>query len=351
MGTRLSMFVAAGLSVGLLAACSSGGDTATTATESSETESAVAEVEEVEEVDTAAVADDKCVVAMSFGGLDITVWVYMLEVMEPIMKEEGCEFLTHDPAWDLQKQITDWQAWGNRGDLDAVMSWPVQKDAVIPVTAELKEKGAQVIGYAMEWEGVTCSQTFAGYESGVKLVEEALPWMKEKYGDKPFKAGVLAYRESDLNRDRTDAIIAIMAKEMPNAEVFEVVGLSREEGYNGTKAQLVAHPDTQVWFSVSNDQMHGAYQAILDNGVAVDDPDWQLNVIDAVDETLDMISVPDSIVRTGITYDMALIGKNNAKLLIEVARTGTCESIVTETERVTPDNIKKFYTPERQADM
>lgn len=349
-GTRLGLFVAAGLSVGLLAACSSAGDTATTATETSEANSSVAEVETAE-VETAAGVDEDCVVAMSFGGLDITVWVYMLEVMEPIMQEEGCEFLTHDPAWDLQKQITDWQAWGNRGDLDAVMSWPVQKDAVVPVTAELKEKGAQVIGYAMEWEGVTCSQTFGGYESGVKLVTEALPWMKEKYGDAPFKAGVLAYRESDLNRERTEAIIETMAKEMPNAEVFEVPGLSREEGYNGTKAQLVAHPDTQVWFSVSNDQMHGAYQAILDNGVAVDDPDWQLNVIDATDETLDMISVPNSIMRTGITYDMAEIGRNNAKLLIEVARTGTCESIVTKTERITPENIKNYYTPERQAEM
>ena len=129
------MFVAAGLSVGLLAACSSGGDTATTATEASEADSSVAEVETAE-VETAAGVDENCVVAMSFGGLDITVWVYMLEVMEPIMQEEGCEFLTHDPAWDLQKQITDWQAWGNRGDLDAVMSWPVQKDAVVPVTAE-----------------------------------------------------------------------------------------------------------------------------------------------------------------------------------------------------------------------
>jgi ABC-type sugar transport system substrate-binding protein len=345
--TRLGTFVAAGLAVGLLAACSSDGDTATTETVASE----VTADPSVTTAEVGAGVDDKCVVAMSFGGLDITVWVYMLEVMEPIMKEEGCEFLTHDPAWDLQKQITDWQAWGNRGDLDAIMSWPVQKDAVIPVTAELKDKGAQLIGYAMEWDGVTCSQTFGGYESGVKLVEESLPWMKEKYGDEPFKAAVLAYRESDLNRERTDAIIETMAKEMPNAEVFEVTGLSREEGYNGAKAQLTAHPDTQVWFSVSNDQMHGAYQAILDNGVAVDDPDWQLNVIDAVDETLDMLSIPDSIVRTGVTLDMAQIGRNNAKLLIDVARTGTCESIVLDTERVTPENIKQFYTPERQAEM
>lgn len=344
MRSHIKVIAAAGLAVGLLAACGggdSGSDGGATAGDGTDTVAS----------ETASGSDDSCVVAMSFGGLDITVWVDMLDVMAPIMEEEGCEFLQHDPQWDLQKQISDWQAWANRGDLDAIMSWPVQKDAVIPVTQEVIDKGVKVIGYAMEWDGITCSQTFGGYQSGQRVVQEALPWMQEKYGDEPFKAAVLAYRESDLNRERTEAILATMAELMPNAEVFEVPALSREEGYNATKAQLTAHPDTQVWFSVSNDSMHGAYQAILDNGVAKDDPNWQLNPIDASDETLDMLAVPNSIVRTVVTYDIAQIGRNNAKLLIDVARTGTCENIEMEVERVTPENIKEFYSPARQAEM
>ena len=351
-GVRVA--VVSGIAVVLLAACGGGNssseETAAQSTETTEEGSTPAETDVVE-ADAAGGEDDECVVAMSFGGLDITVWVDMLDVMEQVMADEGCEFLTHDPQWDLQKQITDWEAWANRGDLDAIMSWPVQKDAVIPVTEKVKEQGVQVIGYAMEWDGVTCSQTFGGYRSGEQLVEEALPWLQEKYGDEPFKAAVLAYRESDLNRERTEAILATMAELMPNAEMFEVPALSREEGYNGAKAQLTAHPDTQVWFAVSNDMMHGAYQAILDSGVAPDDPDWQLNVIDVSDETVDMIAVPNSIIRTATSYDIPQIGRNNAKLLIDVARTGTCENIVMEATRITPENINSFYTPARQAEM
>ena len=142
-----------------------------------------------------------------------------------------------------------------------------------------------------------------------------------------------------------------MEKEMPNAELFEVPALAREEGYEGAKAQLIAHPDTQVWFAVSNDMMHGAYQAIIDNGVAKDDPNWQLNVIDVSDETVDMLAIENSILRTATSYDIPQIGRNNAKLLIDVARTGTCESIVMEATRITPENINSFYTPARRAEI
>ena len=330
----------------------SGCSTATESTEAGAPSSAApASAAPADASPAAAGEDDKCVVAMSFGGLDITVWVDMLDVMEGVMADEGCEFLTHDPQWDLQKQISDWDAWAARGDVDAIMSWPVQKDAMVPVTERMVEQGVQVIGYAMEWPGITCSQTFGGYASGVQLAEEATPWLQEKYGDKPFKAAVLAYRESDLNRERTEAILATIKEKFPNAELFEVPALSREEGYNGAKAQLTAHPDTKVWFAVSNDMMHGAYQAILDQGIAKDDPEWQLNVIDVSDETLDMIAVPNSIIRTATSYDIPQIGRNNAQLLIDVAKKGTCENIVMEAERITPENIKKFYTPARQAEM
>jgi len=70
--------------------------------------------------------ESKGSLAMSFGGLDIQIWVDMIDYMKPIVEDAGYEFITDDPKWDIQTQVSDWETWIQRGDVKAIMGYPVR---------------------------------------------------------------------------------------------------------------------------------------------------------------------------------------------------------------------------------
>ena len=75
--------------------------------------------------DGGATGDAKGAVAMSFAGLDIQIWNDMLPFMETIVTDAGYEFVTDDPKWNAQTQVQDWESWIVRGDIKAIMGYPV----------------------------------------------------------------------------------------------------------------------------------------------------------------------------------------------------------------------------------
>ena len=323
MFKKLKLAVASA-SVLILAACSAGGTTP--------------EAQEAPESEASGGA-----LAMSFGGLDITIWVDVLAEMKPIIEEAGYEFLSDDPQWDVQKQAANWDAWLARGDVKAIMAFPVQADALVPVTQRALAAGVPVFGYTTKWDGVECALLTDPVKDGYLLGETAAAWISENGGAAGMKVAVMSDREADLTRGRTEGIVAALEELAPEAEVFELPGLSREVGLTNAQAQLAAHPDTNIWLSVSNDNIQGAYQALANAGVAADDEGYLLGSLDVTNETLDIIKSPASIWRVAFAFPTKELAKANAGLLISAAKGETCVDYVITPKAVTADNADEYY--------
>ncbi|UOQ59741.1 sugar ABC transporter substrate-binding protein [Leucobacter rhizosphaerae] len=286
----------------------------------------------------------KGAIAMGFAGMDITIWNDQLTFMEPIIEEAGYEFLTSDPQWDVQKQVSDWEAWIQRGDVKAIMGFPVQSDAMVPVTAKATAEGIPVLGYATRWDGTVAGTIIDSYEDGYLVGTVAAEWITENLADEDeVPVALVADKTSDLGKGRTEGIAAAITELAPNAKIYELPGISREEGNSVAKSHLVAVPDTKIWVGTSNDNTAGAYQALLDSGVAKDDESYYVGATDATNETLDVIKIPNSIWRGGFILPAKELAESNADLLLRAAAGEEVEDNVITSTRVTAENADEFY--------
>ncbi|MCB1445166.1 MAG: sugar ABC transporter substrate-binding protein [Rhizobiaceae bacterium] len=283
-------------------------------------------------------------VAVSFGSSTIQLWNDILKAMKPALAKEGYELLTDDPQFRVEQQVQDWKAWIAQGEVAAIMGWPTNTDALVPVTKQAKEAGIPVLGFAAEWQGVQASLLTQPEQDGRDLADHVAEWIKKTYGDKPVKVGLMSEEANDLERLRVEGIYKGLQEKAPNAEIFKLSpAINREEGYNAAKRQMTAHPDTYVFLSFSNEQIKGAYKALLDSGVAKDDPRFFLAGMDVTDEDIDLIKIPGSIYRMAFGFRSATIADTCVKMLVAAARGEKVENNYLRPEVVTPENAESFY--------
>lgn len=283
-------------------------------------------------------------VAMGFASGDVSIWNATLDRMRPIIEEAGYEFLTSDPQWDVQRQVSDWDAWVQRGDVKAIMGYPVQADAIVPVTQRAIDAGIPVVGYAVDWEGVDRIMKLDDYNDGYALGAAAAEWINEKFpGGEEVPVAVVADRTSDLSIGRANGISDGLKESAPNVTISEVPALSREEGYSVAKTYLTANPDTKVWLAGSSDQASGVYQALLDEGVPASSADHLLASLDATNETLDILKAGDTLWSIQFALSVDDLAEANAGLLLAAANGEPAEDVVLASSRVTPENLDGFY--------
>jgi len=286
---------------------------------------------------------DKGAVAMSFGGSTIALWNDEIELMRPMIEKAGYKFLVDDPQFKVQKQVQDWQAWIAQGEVKAIMGWPIQVDALVPVTKQATSSKIPVIGYAVKWPGTHAALLTRPEQDGGRMADEALAWIKKQYGDKPVEIAVLSDEANDLTRLRVQGIYNGVKNGAPNATVYKVPALTLEDGYNAAKRQLTAHPNTKVWLSYSNDNLKGVYKALTDAHVAKDDPNYLLAGMDVTNQDLNLIKIPNSIYRLAFAFRSTVLAKVNADMLIKAAEGKPVKDVYVSFEKVTKDNADEFY--------
>ncbi|MGB9033406.1 hypothetical protein BLJ79_15870 [Arthrobacter sp. UCD-GKA] len=289
-------------------------------------------------------APDKGAVAMSFAGLDIQIWVDELEYMKPIVSAAGYELVSDDPQWNIQNQVSSWQSWIQRGDIKAIMGYPVQSDSMVPVTAEATAANIPVVGYATQWDGIKAALVIDNYNDGLTLGEEAGKWIVKKYGAAEVPVGLFSYYETDLGIDRSNGIKDGLKKAGAKVKISDMPSLTIEDGLENTKNQLSADPNTKVWLSTGSDQLIGSYRALMAHGVDPKDPDYLLGALDATDESLDLIQEKDSIWRLGFILPAKELAEKNAQLLIDAAEGTLKGNIEISSTRVTPENAASFHS-------
>lgn len=287
--------------------------------------------------------ESKGAVAMGFAGADITIWNDQLEIMRPIVEAAGYEFLTDDPQWDVNRQVSSWQAWINRGDVKAIAGYPVTPDAMVPVTQQAEAAGIPVFGYLVGWEGTAGTTVVDSYDGGFELAANAATELQAAGADDDLTVVIVGSRDSDFSADAMDGLTEGFTSVMPDASIVEQTAITREDGYNITKAQMTADPESHVWLGASNDTILGVYQALIEEGVAEDDPDFYLASRDATNETLDLIKIENSIYRTSLVVPAQALAEANAKLLIDGAEGKETSDIVVPGVLVTAEDADDYY--------
>jgi ribose transport system substrate-binding protein len=288
-------------------------------------------------------ADDQPAIAVSFGGSTIALWNDELDLMRPVIEKAGYKFLIDDPQFRVEKQVQDWKAWIAQGQVKAIMGWPINSASMIPVTREAKEAGIPVIGYAVAWKGVAASLLSDPQKDGEHLASYAAEWVKKNYAGKPVSIAILSDQTNDLTRLRVEGLYEGMKKGVPDAKIYRVPALTREEGYNATKQHLTAHPDTTIWLSYSDDNMKGVYKALLDSHVEKDDPKYFLAGMDVTNEDLNLIRIPNSIYRMAFAFQSRVLAKVNCDLLLAAAKGEPVKDVLITPDVVTPENAQNFY--------
>lgn len=287
--------------------------------------------------------ESKGALAMTFAGLDIQIWNDELKYMKPVIEEAGYEFLSNDPGWDIQTQVADVESWIQRGDVKAIMAYPVQSDSMNAVTQQAIDAGIPVVGYAVKWEGVDYGLVIDNYGDGLALGKAAGEWIIEKYGkDKPVPIVLFGYRDNDLGLDRTQGVLDGLEEVGANVTINELNPLTLDEGYAAVQSALSANPDNKVFVSISGDGMAGGYQALLDSGVAEDDSDYLVASLDATVATLEALQIPDSIWRIAFGFSAKTLGEANAELLIKAAEGKLDGDFDIASTRITTKNLAEF---------
>ncbi|MFC7766034.1 sugar ABC transporter substrate-binding protein [Leucobacter soli] len=279
---------------------------------------------------------------MSFAGLDIQIWNDMLPFMETVVTDAGFEFVTDDPKWDVNTQVSDWESWIVRGDIKAIMGYPAQSDAMVAVTQQATDAGIPVLGYGSTWEGVQAAVVLDHKADGLKAGERAAEWIKENYGDEKVDVGFLGYPDTDLGRLRGEGIKEALDAAGLNLNINEHSVLNLDDGYAAAQNQLNAFPDTKVWLAIANDPALGAYQALIDSGVSPTDDSMLLLNLDATDAELKIIGEEGSFWRYAFIPVTRQIAEANAAMLVAAANGEPVEDKVIPTTEVTSANALDY---------
>lgn len=284
----------------------------------------------------------KGAVAMSFAGLDIQIWNDMLPFMEDVVTDAGYEFVTDDPKWDVNTQVADWESWIVRGDIKAIMGYPVQSDAMVAVTQQANDAGIPVLGYGSTWDGVKAAVVLDHQADGLKAGERAAEWIKEHYGDEKVDVAFLGYPDTDLGRLRGEGMLEALNAAGLNLNINEHTVLNLDDGYAAAQNQLNAFPNTKVWLAIANDPALGAYQALIDSGVSPTDDSMLLLNLDATDAELKIIAEEGSFWRYAFIPVTREIAEANAKMLVAAANGESVEDKVIPTTEVTSANAEEY---------
>lgn len=281
-------------------------------------------------------------VAMSFAGLDIQIWNDMLPFMETKVNEAGYDFVTDDPKWNAPTQVQDWESWIVRGDIKAIMGYPVQSDAMVAVTSQATDAGIPVLGYGSTWDGVAGAVVLDHEADGREAGTRAAEWISEKYGTDKVDVAFLGWPDTDLGRLRGKGMLDALNEAGLNLNITEHKVLSLDDGYAAVQNQLNAVPDTKVWLAIANDPALGAYQAITDSGVSPTDDSMLLANLDATDAELEVIAEPGSFWRYAYIAPARELAEANAQMLIDAAEGKSVSDKTVPTTEVTSENAEQF---------
>ena len=254
-------------------------------------------------VTCSAMAEEKVVVGMSIPQLANPYFVSVMNGVKAKCDELGYELVVVDAGYDVAKQVSDFENFGNQG-VTCVIACPIDSNALLPVTEQLESQGVIVISFAQIIDNAQAIFTLDEYTYGTFIGANAAKWINEKLGG---EAEVLIISQDNVEAvvARGDGIQETIEKECPNATI-----VARQAGDNPTKGMEITenimqqYPNVRVITGNNDSGPLGAYEAIL--GMNLDAEAMEQFYIgggDATPEACAKMLEPNSIYRA--TVDLA----------------------------------------------
>ena len=286
---------------------------------------------------------DKGTIAFSFPTQDVNIWKQQLDLLKTKFEKDGYKFVTDNPNFDVQTQVNDWTSWVQRGDVKAIMGFPVQADSMVPVTAQAKAANIPVLGYAGTWQGATAQLKLDTVAAGTKVGEAAGEWIKKnKKGQ--TRVGLLADTTADLGRSQQAGILKGLQNSGADVVVDKLESSSRDQGYKAAQTELVAHSDTSVWLGIGADMMLGARQAVVDSGVKPDDPGYYVGATDASNEAYKFMASGHDMWREAFVWTPKSLADAEYKMLIAAATGKKVEDVSIGVTKIDASNAEAQIT-------
>lgn len=264
---------------------------------------------------------------------------YFVSVMNGVQKkcdELGYKLITVDAGYDVAKQVSDFENFGNQG-VDCVIACPIDSNALVPVVDQLKAKGIIVMSFAQIIENANAIFTLDEYTYGVAIGTNAANWINEKLGG---KAQVLI-----ISQDNVEAVVArgngiqeTIEKLCPEAEI-----VARQAGDNPTKGMEITenimqqYPDVRVITGNNDSGPLGAYEAILGKGLPQEELDkFYIGGGDATPEAIAKMKEENSIYRATVDLGPFDTGVDCVTMLADFLANGIPETAPVSYFRMIP---------------
>lgn len=216
---------------------------------------------------TVASADEKVVIGMSIPQMANPYFVSVMNGVQDRCDELGYELVVVDAGYDVAKQVSDFENFGNQG-VNCVIACPIDSNALVAPTDQLKEAGIPVITFAQVIENASGILTLDEYAYGRVIGTNAANWINEKLGG---KAQVIIISQDNVESvvARGDGMQDAITELCPEAEI-----VARQAGDNPTKGMEIAenvmqqYPDVRVIVGNNDSGALGAYEAVMGMGLS-----------------------------------------------------------------------------------
>ena len=246
----------------------------------------------------------------------------------------GFEIVVDDPGDDLTRQIGTIETWIDGKAVDVVVAVVPNSPEVFNAMAKRsREAGIPWITYAASISNESAFLTWRHEKGGYMLGEEAAKWINARPGGKA-KVAILGFEQGQWARNRRKGIETALADHAPGAEVVaQQDALQPSVGASVTGSILQAHPDLHAVLAIVPGGGEGAYQAFLNAGHPMDDPDVFIGDVDGSARSLTLIS-QGTMYRAASALNLLAIGEAIPVLAEDLIPDDEAEDIVIPYEMI-----------------
>ena len=253
----------------------------------------------------------------------------------------GFEIVVDDPGDDLTRQIGTIETWIDGKVVDVVVAVVPNSPEVFNAMAKRsREAGIPWITYAASISNESAFLTWRHEKGGYMLGEEAAKWINARPGGKA-KVAILGFEQGQWARNRRKGIETALADHAPGAEVVaQQDALQPSVGASVTGSILQAHPDLHAVLAIVPGGGEGAYQAFLNAGHPMDDPDVFIGDVDGSARSLTLIS-QGTMYRAASALNLQAIGEAIPALAEDLIPDDEAEDIVIPYEMIRSGESEK----------
>ena len=255
--------------------------------------------------------------------------------------EMGFEIVVDDPGDDLTRQIGTIETWIDGKAVDVVVAVVPNSPEVFNTMAKRsREAGIPWITYAASISNESAFLTWRHEKGGYMLGEEAAKWINARPGGKA-KVAILGFEQGQWARNRRKGIETALADHAPGAEVVaQQDALQPSVGASVTGSILQAHPDLHAVLAIVPGGGEGAYQAFLNAGHPMDDPDVFIGDVDGSARSLTLIS-QGTMYRAASALNLQAVGEAIPALAEDLIPDDEAEDIVIPYEMIRSGESEK----------